>query len=485
MSTTTKASRPPVPRFEPLPCVLGDLPDVDGGSEFELECGDLVVLEDRSRPSGPVVRLPVAIARTANGNALPDPVVYLAGGGGHAHLNYGAWMIDNVGSAFVADRDFIQYNQRGAPDTDPPLDCPGLTEFLFDLANDDISYNEWADRHTAYLRECRDRLVGQGIDLSQYNSAVNAADAADLLLALGYDQANFYGTSYGTRLGLALVRDFPESVRSIILDSVYPPEVGYYTEYATTIDRALSALFDSCSSQPKCADRFPKLEEEFYSIVDRLNDDPARVTASFGRMWLDGGTFMDAIAVFLYSPRSVVVAPMAIERAANGDYSMLSQVLVGAITAPEINWAMFYSMQCREEVPYESMEQAEVLAENLPAPVVEQFTDQFADFHFSLCEDWGSGQADPAAAVRVESDIPALVFAGVFDPATPPGWSRSAAAGLSNSFFFEFPGEGHGVMRSNGCGLEIGVAFVDDPASPPDASCLVDEKAPLFDLSDG
>jgi pimeloyl-ACP methyl ester carboxylesterase len=101
-------------------------------------------------------------------------------------------------------------------------------------------------------------------------------------------------------------------------------------------------------------------------------------------------------------------------------------------------------------------------------------------YEFTLCESWQSGQADPIENTAVVSDIPALIFAGQFDPVTPPEWGQLAAETLSNHFFYEFPGLGHGIMRSNECGLEIGLQFIEDPTSEPDVSCIEELAAPDF-----
>lgn len=76
------------------------------------------------------------------------------------------------------------------------------------------------------------------------------------------------------------------------------------------------------------------------------------------------------------------------------------------------------------------------------------------------------------------SDIPALVLAGRYDPATPPYWSESTAGTLGQATYVEFPTLGHGVMRSNDCGLAIGLAFINDPAAEVDVTC-VDSLAPI------
>ena len=67
-----------VPRFEPAPC-----PKLPGADELaKASCGYLVVLENRSRPTGRTIRLMVAKYPARSPEKRADPVVYLAGGPG-------------------------------------------------------------------------------------------------------------------------------------------------------------------------------------------------------------------------------------------------------------------------------------------------------------------------------------------------------------------------------------------------------------------
>jgi pimeloyl-ACP methyl ester carboxylesterase len=146
---------------------------------------------------------------------------------------------------------------------------------------------------------------------------------------------------------------------------------------------------------------------------------------------------------------------------------------VGTLIAIGFEW----SMQCHEEVPFESY----ALGRELAAGVPPQIADYFDSYYeFTLCESWQSGQADPVEDTPVASDLPALILAGQYDPVTPPEWGLLAAETLDNDYFYEFPGLGHGVMRSDQCGLEIGLQFLDDPTGPPDASCLEEYQGPTF-----
>ena len=72
----------------------------------------------------------------------------------------------------------------------------------------------------------------------------------------------------------------------------------------------------------------------------------------------------------------------------------------------------------------------------------------------------------------VVSDIPTMLFSDEYDPITPPKWAGLAAETLSTHFYYKFPNVSHGVMRSNPCALQMGLAFLDNPLHTPDSSCI-------------
>ena len=68
------------PLFETVSCSTAGFADSLRGSDYNLECGYLVVPEDRSQPEGNQVRMPVVVFRTPSSDPKPDPVIYLAKG---------------------------------------------------------------------------------------------------------------------------------------------------------------------------------------------------------------------------------------------------------------------------------------------------------------------------------------------------------------------------------------------------------------------
>jgi pimeloyl-ACP methyl ester carboxylesterase len=453
---------------------------------YRMTCGYLTVPEDRDQPEGDQVRMPVVVFHTQNPNPKPDPVIYLAGGGGFNMMPILPFYIFSFGDGILRDRDFIAYNQRGAPLSDPTLPCPGYENLLYDLARDSsVSAGESMTQKVTFLSNCRDDIVEQGNRLEMYDSTANAADANDLRIALDYEQANYYGTSYSAKLGLALIRDHPEGVRSIILDSVQPFQVATISDRTPNAHLTFTKLFNSCAADNYCNRTYPNLETTFYRVIDELNTNPATSIAPGWEVSYGGGVFSETIYAMLLSGQ-VESAPSAIYRTAGGDFGAIDPYIpdiLNAVPPSElevISGGVFYSLACWEEVPFDSYENALALTSDLPPAIAEHYLFQFAQWKFSLCESWEIEPADPAVLEPVISEVPALIFGGHFDPITPPSYGQLAAETLSHSFFFEFPTQGHGVMDSHPCALEIGLGFLDDPTTEPDVSCFHALTGPDF-----
>jgi pimeloyl-ACP methyl ester carboxylesterase len=464
--TTTTTLPVGAPRFEETRCaapVTLFLPH---------RCGDLVVPEDRANPDGRLVRLPVVIFEALADDPRPDPIIYLAGGGGADQLAMMEWYAETVMEA-VRQRDFIMYNQRGSPRTEPELACPGIEDLYWELAGDPPSIEERNRRLAGFWAGCRDDLVAGGIDLQMYSTAVNAADADDLRAVLGYEQANYYATSYGTRIGLALIRDHPDGVRSIILDSAYPPEAGYYREYAANVDRTFTNLFAGCAADSGCTEAFGDLQTSFFETIDRLDAAPEVLTYPEGRVVIDGMAYVDAMWAVVQSTSGRAAAPDFIAAANEGDVSRLEGVFPALFDYPG-HPAVYFSFQCQEEVPKYTLDEVATAAGDLPVRIRDFGVDWFAALDYAVCDIWGVEPNPPEEREPVASDVPALVLGGEFDPITPPAWGRAAAEELENGWFFEFPGEAHGVMRTSACAREIGLAFIDDPTTRPETGCLGD-----------
>jgi pimeloyl-ACP methyl ester carboxylesterase len=458
------------PTFEYGDCQFDVLPG------YEVACGDLTVPEARSQPDGRTITLHVAIFRSRSQTPEPDPFIYLTGGGGADTFRMAEWLMSSFGDAFLEERDVILYNQRGTRYNTPMLDCPGYTELNLALLRESsdggmLSIEERSQRRIDFFLECQAELLARGMNLDAYNSAANAADASDLLVALGYEQANFYATSYGTRFALDLMRDYPEGIRTMILDSVYPPEIDYYSDYPANALYAFNLIFQECAADPECSSRYPDLERVFYQVVDDLNANPQTLAFPSGEaLYLDGGGFMDVIYTRLFAPGSVAGIARSIYSASEGHYEEYEEIWYALQDAGWLSWGVWFSIQCREEVPFHSNDYRMEVASGVPSQISDYFVPML--FEPELCQSWQVSPADPIESEPVVSDVPTIVFSGRYDPITPTFWSEATAENLTNAYYYEFPNVGHGVMRSDHCALEIGLQFVDDPTTEPDTLCL-------------
>src|SRR5579859_2041292 len=180
-----------------------------------VECGYLTVPEDRSNPSnGNVVKLAVAVFKSNSSTPQPDPVIYLEGGpGGRSLSDDGVdYYINDAFAPLLDKRDVILFDQRGTGYSTPSLACPEYFDANWNNEDKNLSAKAWEPITTQAVQDCHDRLVKQGVNLSDFNSAESAADVSDLRVALGYKEWNLYGISYGTRLGLTIMRDFPQGI---------------------------------------------------------------------------------------------------------------------------------------------------------------------------------------------------------------------------------------------------------------------------------
>ena len=455
------------PVFEPAPCAF----PVPAG--YSSECGYLVVPENRARTDSPLTRLHVAIFRNRPGLPVADPVVHLAGGPGSSSLDVARYLFAQGLDAVLDQRDLILFDQRGTGYSQPRLDCPERASITSELLQRGLTAEGSEQIIIDAFHRCRERLTAQGIDLSAYNSAASAADLNDLRMALGYDKLNLFAVSYGTRLALTLMRDYPNAVRSAVLDSAYPLQVNLYTSLAPNAERAFNVFFNRCASNTSCNSAYPDLRAVFYQLVDQLNANPVAVSLYAGgwaqSIRFDGGLLIDVLFVGLYNPTVTASMPQMIYEIRDGDFGILRERLALYFdTANALGMQM--AVECYEEFPFNAAEEAYTAAQNVQ-PQIAAFYPASVRPLFAICREWTTAPPDPRENLPVKSDIPTLVLAGEVDPITPPDWGRMVAADLSKAYFHEFPGDGHWVTRSSQCALRMSLAFWQNPTTDPGYVC--------------
>jgi pimeloyl-ACP methyl ester carboxylesterase len=474
----------PTADFEPAPCV--DMAQaVDTVDPSRLLCGFVEVEETRGDGDSRTLRLAVLVLRAISPTPQPDPVVFLTGGPGQAAVD-GAligWGDPYFSGALQQDRDLVFYDHRGTGQSGA-LDCPEADQVDIDELLEGLTGEEYEARFTQALTECRDRYLADGADLDAYDSAASAQDIVDVMTALGYEEWNLYGVSYGTHLALTALRD-TEGVRTVILDSTSPPEVNSGVERARTFENTLDALFSACEESATCAQAYPNFEEEFWANVARANADPIEVEieAPGGTrvtIAIDGDTLLNGTFQAMYDPTTIPVLPFVTQDIAAGNTGILTIVAQQLVFLDYgISTGMFWSVLCNEEIPFyteELLAQANVgVRPELIAASIDANNPESLAYQQRICAIFDLAPPPAIDNRAVVSDVPALVLAGRFDPTTPTEYSRLAASNLSNSYYFEFPSQAHAVdFYVPECAGPLAAAFLANPDEQPDGSCVDD-----------
>ena len=120
-AVATPQNAPPVSsRSDEGPCAFA----ADATVLLQVRCGSLTVLENRSRPDGPRLKIAVVVLKSLSPTPKPDAIVWVAGGPGDSVVARAAVYIRSGAlNHWRAERDVVLYDQRGAGFSEPRL-CP-------------------------------------------------------------------------------------------------------------------------------------------------------------------------------------------------------------------------------------------------------------------------------------------------------------------------------------------------------------------------
>ena len=176
-SPSTPAVDGPVPigpyAYADSPCpdpVWKGLPELKLGPEYT--CGRLTVPENRVKPEGKQISIPVTRLKSSSPNPKPEPLLMLTGGpGGSGFLSA---VTEYTDARLNRDRDVIFIDQRGTLNADPFLDCREIDAFTTEAVGLLTAGAETEEKDLASVEACRNRWTGAGVDLAMFDTAENS-----------------------------------------------------------------------------------------------------------------------------------------------------------------------------------------------------------------------------------------------------------------------------------------------------------------------
>jgi len=192
------------------------------------QCGFVTAPLDYSKPSGATIKLAVSrVVHTVPNAQYQGPMLVNPGGPGGSGLIYsilGEFVPKHAGAAY----DWIGFDPRGVGSSQPSISC--LPNYMAGprppyRPTSDAILDAWLKRSKSYATACG---KDQPALLEHMKTTDAARDMDTIRKALGADQINYYGFSYGTYLGQVYSTLFPTRVRRIVLDSNVDPRNVWY-----------------------------------------------------------------------------------------------------------------------------------------------------------------------------------------------------------------------------------------------------------------
>lgn len=442
--------------------------------------GYLEVPENRRKTDSRMIRLPVYIFKSRSKNPAPDPVLYTVGGPGSSSMGAAPYM---RAFRYLDDRDLILFEQRGTTHARPNLACPEWSEVSAHLDGQSLSWAASNAKYVAAATKCRDRLLAQNIDLDGYNTREIAADIEDLRRVLGIGQLNLLTISYSTKIAQTMMRDFPASLRSVVMDSPLPLAVSYDETALTNLMATYDTVFADCAAAPDCAANYPNLRRRFLNYLTDLSANPLelQVDKPDGKGKTPVQFTSIDVAAFLAELNSGEVTrfPAQLDAVIRGDTQLLKDNFSWARPAPGNGQGMRLSVWCSEELPFVDPEK--VTEEMKRFPFLQNVNPMV--FSFEVCRAWGVRAAPAVENLPVSSSIPTLLISGTYDPDTPVSWAALLKRELTNSHHLIFPGWTHvpSTYWDDPCAMEAANAFFNAPGQKPEVPCLADLAGPDFE----
>jgi pimeloyl-ACP methyl ester carboxylesterase len=217
-------------------------------------CGTVDVPLDRAQPAAGTIPIYFELYRHRD-SSQPSLGAIVPSGGGPGLANTAfrpLWL--SVFGPLLDRRDLLVIDDRGTGRS-AAIDCPALQHFTGDL--------------TAAVRACGAQL---GAASSRYGSGDVADDVDAVRAALGIDQIDYYGGSFGAHDVRAYAYRYPDHLQAAVLDSPWlSPDYTFQASNARFYARVQTTV---CRRSPSCIGANADPESVLARLAQRLRAHP-------------------------------------------------------------------------------------------------------------------------------------------------------------------------------------------------------------------
>jgi pimeloyl-ACP methyl ester carboxylesterase len=404
------------------------------GTSVEADFGKVTVPAVRGDPTAGVYELAFVWLHSPNAEGRA-PVVYLEGGPGSACT----WMAEapygqNYVAPMLAAADVILLDQRGTGRSQPSAvwesDQPPNPDLFVSREIGLRAYLENSRRAVAHLQ-------AQGLRLDSLTNEENAHDVNDLRRALGLEKISVFGFSYGTHLGLTVLRRHGAHIERAILVGTEGPDDNL--KPPLRLDRAFDRIAAMAAADPNTAgvDLWALLER----VSAKLDREPMVVNVRVGETTVPARVgawgLHYVLRVDVGDASDIPVFPRLLHSIDQGDASILTWFA-------QKRFPGFVDINAMNQMVDGSDRWSEArLARVMREKARSRFTDVVNVFYPECVEPWPAPVLPDDHLDPVRSDVPTLFLSGDLDWNTPPSQAEEAARGFPNATLITVRNAGH------------------------------------------
>lgn len=405
------------------------------------------------------------------------------GGPGASGFDAVATAIDVTATEALQDRyDIIGFDPRGvgrstAVSCFPPAE---LDKLLYGNPRGSRGSDEWITTQNDLTHKFGQACLAEtGPLLANVDTLSTARDLDMLRAALGEEQLNYLGYSYGAYLGTVYAGTFPDRVGRLVLDGAIDPAIGHAAmtlAQAQGIETSLRSYLAACIPAATCP--FQGTVDDGMAavrgILDAVRKNP--IPSTDGRV-LTAESLLIAIAAPLYNAStwpvldSVFATVLAMQadtaltvvdgyygRTPDGEYATNQMEALRAVNCLDFEY---------QNNVAQMKEQGREL--NRVAP----YLGVYLTFGDLSCLSWPYHAEQPRAPITAPGAAPILVLGTTNDPSTPYAWAVAVASQLESGVLVTRNGDGHTAYNKGNACVDAAVEsyLVDGVVPPADVTC--------------
>ncbi|KAF5357394.1 hypothetical protein D9758_005943 [Tetrapyrgos nigripes] len=437
----------------------------------------------------------VKLAAQAPASAYGGPIFTNPGGPGGSGVNFilgsGQFIQSVVGTQF----DIIGFDPRGINNTTPRIsffntDVERLT-FLLDESADLNSTPEALSESWA-----RYQVAGQ-LAQSRDNGSLNFVTTADVARdmlgmseALGQENLQYWGFSYGTFLGSVFATMFPDRIKRLVIDGVLDMDAWLANDLGGMVndtDKTMQWFFDGChaAGPENCAfyaSSPAKIEAALDDIYDSLRFQPLPVFLNsdlYGVLTYQA--LRSIIMVILYTPPLFPLLAQGLAEVQAGNATAFFE-LVSGVSPEDSPIEALVAIECGDSDPFNA--DASQLREYM-SRINSTFAGMGGMPFMNRCAGWKIHPEHrfkgPVGAANTSH--PLLVIGNTADPVTPLANAKKTSLSFPGSVLLTQDSPGHASINTQSTCTRQHIAAYFANGTLPEEGTVCSLDAPLFPTS--